>query len=214
MGYILFASAIIIAFVLYAVYLTKTDSAAANENVYEKKVIANELSHSSDSSDTQTANQNINELESINSKPHQSFSNVLYFFKGILFSIVDIFVFLVVYFLLFFILGIFFDFLTKIPLLKTLLGWLFKARGDSPSMLVCILSAISGFMSVIYCNSKLIKSPKVAGVSFIIFGAALLIIHIIFLIINVASGGWLFPNIIQGIAGAVGIFTGASILKE
>lgn len=141
----------------------------------------------------------------------KSHPNIL---KSIFISILTLLVFALVYFITFLLLGGIIYLLTKIPLIGTLISWLFSLRGDSPDMVLAILAPAIAYYTSIAVAAKMGKDNPTINLSYILLGIYILVIHVPSLIINLVNGEWFFPNITQSIAGIVLLFNGATSFRE
>lgn len=117
-------------------------------------------------------------------------------FKSILLSVVAFIVFFLCYILSSFVILFAFGILSKIPIVNTLLGWLFHSRGDSPGELTVILSAVISYVATTSLVEKISKETATGGLSVVLSGSYILIIQSISLIINIVSGGPFIINIV------------------
>lgn len=128
--------------------------------------------------------------------------------KSILTSILGLIVFFAIYFATFFLVGEIILLLAKIPIISGLIGRLFKARGDTPDMMLCVLSPSIAYLAAVAVIERINKHQPTENLAFIILGVLILAIHIPALIINIINGGYVLPNITQGVAGIAFIAKG------
>ena len=115
-------------------------------------------------------------------------------------AIITIVVFYLVYALCAVLSSFLFVFLLKIPVINTLLGWLFKARGDSPGLFVICASAFIAFFVSMAALEYISKSEENRQKSSKLAGGILLVANIVFLVLNIIWGNPVFPNVVIGIA--------------
>lgn len=117
-------------------------------------------------------------------------------FKSILFSILSFLVFFLSFLISSFAILFVFGILSRIPIVNTLLGWFFKSRGDTPSLLTLFLSAVISYVATTSLVEKISKETATGGLSLVLSGSYILIIQSISLIINIVSGGPFIINIV------------------
>lgn len=121
---------------------------------------------------------------------------------GIFFlAVIAIAVFYLVYTLCAFLGSLVFTLFLKIPVLSTLLGWLFKARGDSPGLFVVFASAFIAFYISMAALEYISKSEDIRAKASKLAGSILLVANIVFLVLNIIWGNPVFPNVVIGVAG-------------
>lgn len=122
---------------------------------------------------------------------------------SILFSILSFFVFHIAAILFTLIAGAILYLLLYIPVVGKLLDLLFLLRGDTPDMVLTVLSSIVASFSVLFILSKISKNPATSNATCRILGVILIAIHVLSLIVNLTYGNSIFANITYGIAGIV-----------
>lgn len=130
--------------------------------------------------------------------------------KAILFSIIGLVAFYIAYFVLTLLLALLFGFLSKIPIIKDILAFLFRIRRDSPDVLIVLVAAYVSCSAVSWMLGRFCDTLETLALSHSIFGIMLLILNILFLVINIREGNTFFPNVIVGIAGLLMSFSGKS----
>lgn len=91
--------------------------------------------------------------------------------------------------------------LSYIPIISTLIDWLFYIRKDTPDMLAMMVSAILAYLGTTATAKHIVKGTRKHAL--ILTGIYLVVLNIIFLIVNLINGAAILPNIIIGIAGIV-----------
>lgn len=134
--------------------------------------------------------------------------------KAIFTAILAFIVFGLVYLLTFLILGGIIYVLSIIPIIGGLVDLLFSIRGDSPDMLLATLSPTVAYITSKITIDKIGKTVSTTGLTCILVGIFILLVHIPSLIINIAYGEWFFPNITQALAGIVFMVKGIGSTKE
>lgn len=135
-------------------------------------------------------------------------------FKAIITSIVAFAVFSAVCFLVYFICGLAINLLLEIPVIGWLIELLFFFRGDSPDMVLSILSPGVAFFVTMTIQEKINKEAPTRGLSCVLLGIFIVLLHIVSLIINLIYGDGIFKNIIPIIAGCIIFSGGMGELKE
>ena len=135
-------------------------------------------------------------------------------FKAIITSLVAFTFFSVVYFLVYFLCGLLINLLLKIPLIGWLIDLLFFFRGDSPDMVLSILSTGVAFFVTMTIQEKINKEAPTRGLSCVLLGIFIVLLHIVSLIINLIYGDGILKNVIQIIAGCIIFSGGMGELKE
>lgn len=127
--------------------------------------------------------------------------NKLSVLKGILGFLPGVLVFFIAYTVTYFIIGLILNLALKLPIIGHILGWLFHARGDSPTMLATILGAFFAFCFTCLVLIKIFKSTRTCGLSCFLVGFFILVIHVVSIIINLFYNDPILTNICQGVAG-------------
>lgn len=123
--------------------------------------------------------------------------------KAILFSIVGLAAFYICYFVLALLLGLLFALLLNIPVLKNIIAFLFRLRGDTPDALVTIAAVYVSYSAIIWMLGRFCDIQETLFLSHRILGIILLVLNVLFLLVNISSGNSFFPNIVVGIAGFI-----------
>lgn len=134
--------------------------------------------------------------------------------KSVFSSLLALIVFSLVYFLVFLVLGGIILVLSNIPVIGSLVKLLFYFRGDSPDMMLSLMSPIVAYFVATALLEKINKLRANSGLACILLGVFILLIHVPSLVINLLAGDAFLANITQGIAGVVFIISGHGILKE
>lgn len=117
-------------------------------------------------------------------------------FKSIINSIAAFIVFFLLFTLSILAIQLVFLLLSKIPIVNTILAWLFKVRGDTPSLFSLFLSAVISYTATTTLMEKINKDEATEGLSIILSGSYILIIQSISLIINLVSKNSFLINIV------------------
>ena len=118
------------------------------------------------------------------------------FMKAFFASILAFIIFTAVYFFVFLILGFVAYFLLKLPVIGTIIDYLFFFRGDSPDIVLCLITASISYFVVMATQEKLLKDTFTRGVSFIAFGGILILLHVASLILNLVYGNSILQNVV------------------
>lgn len=110
--------------------------------------------------------------------------------------------------------GLLISILNAIPVISTVLGWLFKVRGDSPSLMLLVLSPTIGYITTVSLLSAINKNTSTLGISLIIVGSLLVAVHLISMVINLVYGNTVLANISQTIAGIAFIAKGSENMSK
>ena len=135
-------------------------------------------------------------------------------FKAIITSLLAYAIFSAVYFIVYLIFGLAIDFLLEIPVIGWLIDLLFFFRGDTPDMMLSLLSPGIAYLVTMAAQLKINKETPTRGLSCILLGIFIMLLHIVSLIINLIYGDGIFKNIIQAIAGFFIFSSGLGELKE
>lgn len=124
--------------------------------------------------------------------------------KSILFSVFALVVFFFCYIAVASILSTIFFFLLQVPVIKSLLGFLFATRGDSPDILSIVVGVLVAYSLVTWMFSRVHKDSLASeNLSLRITGISLIVFNVLFLIINVGEGTPFIGNILCIIAGVI-----------
>ena len=128
--------------------------------------------------------------------------------KAIPLSVLGLIEFYLIYGLIFLAIGLVFFVLSYIPVLSTLVDWLFHIRKDSPDMVAVFVSTmLSGYLFTATTN-HIVKNKYTQKLTITLTGMSLIVINIICLIINLATNSEIFINILLLIAGLVIFYEG------
>ena len=105
--------------------------------------------------------------------------------KAILLSFLALFVLFVVYLLTTMIVSVLFYVILKIPFIKTVIGWIFYKRGDSPTLFTTLFSVAMSYVAASGILGQLCKNTSTEGLALILTGSYLFLIQLISLIINI-----------------------------
>ena len=133
--------------------------------------------------------------------------------NAILLSFLAFFIFFIVYILCSIIVAFIFLIISKIPLISTLVGWLFYARGDTPSVFTILFSAVISYAATTEVLERLNNNVKTEALSLILTGSYVLPIQAISLVINLVYGDPFFINIVLIISSISLIFRGKERMK-
>ena len=122
-------------------------------------------------------------------------------FKSIVTALLGLVIFGLVYSLTYAIVGVVISLLSLVPLIGNLVDWLFYVRGDSPDMLLSILSPTIAFLCTMAALEAINKSKPTNRLACMILGIIMMVLHIWSLLINLLSGAGILNNIAQVIAG-------------
>lgn len=124
--------------------------------------------------------------------------------KSILLSILALVVFFFSYIAVASILSVIFALLLQVPVISSILGFLFASRGDSPDILSIVIGVVAAYNLVVWMFGWVHKSSLASeNLSLRITGTAILVLNIIFLIINLGEGTPFLGNIVCAVAGIV-----------
>ena len=135
-------------------------------------------------------------------------------FKAITTSLMAFAIFSVVYFLVYFLCGLAVNLLLEIPVIGKLVSLLFFFRGDTPDMALSLLSPGIAYFVIMAVQQKINKDSPTRGLSCILLGIFIVLLHIISLIINLIYGAGILKNVIQIVAGFVIFSNGMGDIKE
>lgn len=96
--------------------------------------------------------------------------------------------------------------ISKIPLLKNILNFIFIMRGESISMFASITSVFFAYLLTTFIQDKMMKDAPTNILSRRILGVIMALIHFYSLIVNMSAGNNFFVNIVCLIADLVFIF--------
>ena len=96
--------------------------------------------------------------------------------------------------------------ISKIPLLKNILNFIFIMRGESINMFATITSVFFAYLLTTFIQDKMMKDAPTNTLSRRIFGVIMALIHFYSLIVNLSAGNNFFVNIVCLITALVFIF--------
>lgn len=126
-------------------------------------------------------------------------------------SVIGLLEFYLIYGIAFLIIALLFWLISYIPILSTLVDWLFRIREDTPDMFAMFAStgiAYLGFTVTIEHISKKVETKKL---TLMFVGIYLIVLNVLFLIINLKYNDPILANILLTIAGIVIFFKGKCI---
>ena len=135
-------------------------------------------------------------------------------FKAIVIAILGIFLFYLSYIIFYLIIGGIIQILSSLPLIGTLLMWLFVLRGDTPDMMLSFLVPMISYFVVMLAQEKINKIDSTRGLSCEILGICLIVLNVVSLILNLFYGEGILKNIIQAITGIVFFSSGKKLIDE
>ena len=135
-------------------------------------------------------------------------------FKAIMTALLGLLIFGLVYLLSYLIAGGIIYILSKIPIINRLVGFLFHVRGDTPDMMLSLLAPILAYLGTMAVQESINKDKPTRGVSCVILGACITILHIVFIVINLICGDGILNNIGQALAGLAFFTSGRGSLQE
>ena len=121
--------------------------------------------------------------------------------KAFFFSIIAFIAFYLCYFVVMFAFAAVYTILDKIPIIGSIVRFLFTIRGDSPDILAWILSTVLAYNATVWMLHRFHDTEPSENLSLKITGITLLVLNVIFLVVNIISGTPFFPNIAVGISG-------------
>ena len=126
-------------------------------------------------------------------------------------AILCVFPCLIIFFLtrtlLAFLIGLVGVIIYKIPVLGTLLKWIFAARGDNISSFATIIAIFVAYLITSLIQDKMMKYAPTITLSRRMLGAIIALFNVCFLIVNISTGGYYSPNIFCIIAALAFIFS-------
>lgn len=135
-------------------------------------------------------------------------------FKAIMTALLGLIIFGLVYLLAYLILGGIIYLLLKVPVIDNLLGWLFHIRGDTPDMMLSVFAPTLAYFITMSAQEAINKDSSTKGLSCIILGITIIVIHGISIVSNLILGEGILKNIIQVVAGFVFFSSGKGDLRE
>ena len=135
-------------------------------------------------------------------------------FKAIMTALLGLTVFGLVYLLSYLIIGGIINLLLQIPVLDKLIGWIFRLRGDTPDMMLSILSPILAYYCTIAAQASINKDKPTRGLSCVLIGIIIMVIQVLSVFINLIYGDGILKNVTQAIAGFIIFAYGKGDLRE
>ena len=89
----------------------------------------------------------------------------------------------------------------KIPIIGSLVKWLFLLRGDSPYLLSCFIGACLAYFLTLASVEKMMVFQNQRNICASILGIAIMVLHVICFALNLIYGESFAANIVQVIAG-------------
>ena len=134
--------------------------------------------------------------------------------RAIMTALLGLIIFAAVYFLSYLIIGGIINLLLKIPVIDKLLGWMFHLRGDTPDMMLSVLAPTIAYFVTMGVQESINKASSTRGLSCMLIGIIIMVIHILSIVINLIYGDGILKNIIQSIAGFIFFSSGKGELRE
>lgn len=134
--------------------------------------------------------------------------------RAIITSLLTFFVFGAVYMLVYLIIGGILEILSMIPLISGLIDLLFYFRRDNPDMMLSILSPTISFFISMATQVALNKDNPTRGLSLILLGIYIMLLHIVSIPINIIYGEGILKNIVQVIVGFIFFNSGRSEIRD
>lgn len=135
-------------------------------------------------------------------------------FKAIVTSLLAFIVFTVVYMVAYLIVGGVFYLLLKIPLIGRLVELLFYSRGDTPDMMLSLLCPGLAYLVTMAIQEALNKETPTKGLSCVILGVLIMLLHIISGVINLIYGEAILKNVVQLVTGFAIFSSGIGHIKK
>lgn len=135
-------------------------------------------------------------------------------FKAIATALLCLAIFGAVYLLAYLLLGGIIYVLSLIPVINWLVDLLFYIRGDTPDLMLSLFSPIVAYYTTMAAQEYINKEKPTRGLSCILLGIIITIIHVLSLVTNLIYGDGILKNIIQAIVGIVIFSSGRGMLKE
>ena len=126
--------------------------------------------------------------------------------KAIFFAFIGCLIFGLVFILCRVLLILLFSLFSNSPVLSWLINRILNFRAESPNFFICLIASLAGVFVSMLVLEKISKSYLTISLSCKISGIALIVIHTIFLIVNLIHGSPVAPNITQIIAGVQFIY--------
>lgn len=135
-------------------------------------------------------------------------------FKAIMSALLGLIIFGLVYIMSYIIVSLIIYVLSLIPLIGGFVDWLFYVRGDSPDLMLSILSPTVAYFVTMFSLESINKSCPTFGLSCVILGICLLVLHIASIVLNLLAGEDILKNIVQAIAGVLIFIAGREALTS
>lgn len=132
-------------------------------------------------------------------------------FISILSSLFFLIIYFLVYTLFYLLLGSAILLLLKVPIIKNILSWYFYREVGPQAFLplICVFFCVT---AILFLAEKMLKDSPTLGLSCILTGVFLCILHAVSLVINLVFGDPFWANIIQIIAGGILVKEGKDAL--
>ena len=111
--------------------------------------------------------------------------------------------YVIVYLLSYLIIGRALLLLSRIPLVSTLLRYLFLVRGDSPRVLTIVASCLLSFEAATFVADRFANHENTSALALLIVGSLLVLTQVAFMIANIANGTAIVANIVNIITGLI-----------
>ena len=135
-------------------------------------------------------------------------------FRAILAAILALIIYTLIYLLVFLVLGFAILYLSEIPILGTIIEYFFYLRRDTPDLMLSVLAPSLGCFIAMAIQEKIAKHKRTIGLSYILFGVFLVLLHTYALLLNLSYNAGILKNIIQIIAGAAVLVRGRNLLRD
>ena len=94
-------------------------------------------------------------------------------------------------------------FLMQVPVIKDLLGALFKVRGDSPEILAAVVSALLAYKATVWVVRRVCSIKATRNLTFKISGVLFVVLAVITVLAQIINKGSLLSGIMSGIVGVL-----------
>jgi len=122
-------------------------------------------------------------------------------FTSILFSILGLFEFYLIYGVITLISGLLFILISNIPIVSTLVEWLFRIREDTPAVFAMLFGVTLAYVGTMATLGHIKESTQ--KLALMIMGISLVAMNIFYLILNLVYHETIFINIVMSIAGII-----------
>lgn len=135
-------------------------------------------------------------------------------FKAIWTALLSLVAFGIAYILLYLIVGGILVILLNVPIINALVKYVFYIRGDSPDLMLSLMCPGIAYTLTMALQESINKNVPTRGLSCIICGVILLLLHIFSFAINLISGAGIIKNIVQAIVGFIILSKGVSDIRQ